>query len=103
MSGKTILRTIYLSAGAVIIASEAMAFNCSLPEGPDAPYSLYEKPSDKSKVLAIMPAGGRIRLPKEIRDKGGFTYVIWVPADPKIKRRLGWVDRLKTHGGECED
>ena len=94
-----------------LMATGAQAFNCSLPEGPKAPFYLYAKPDEKSKVLAVMPAGGHIKLPPgKIREKGGrldgtihWTYVIWTPEDPKAKSRRGWIDRSKTHGGECED
>lgn len=88
----------------LVAATEAPAFYCYVPQHPESPVALYEKPNDKSKVVLRMPPGSMIRSTDSIRERNGWVHVRWYKDQSAAKPGgKGWVVHEKVHGGECED
>ncbi|HRE20368.1 MAG TPA: hypothetical protein PKW21_04965 [Rhabdaerophilum sp.] len=82
----------------------AQAFNCYIPERPESPAALHEKPDPKSKVIARMAPGGMIKQVRNSPDRNGWVHVQWNPrSEDKSKPKRGWVVLDHVYGGECED
>ncbi len=100
----TIRRTALTALLLLIAAPAAQAFNCYIPERPESPAALHEKPDPKSKIIARMPPGGMIKQVRNSPDRGGWVHVQWNPrSEDKSKPKRGWVVLDHVYGGECED
>jgi hypothetical protein len=100
----------FKAAAAAIMAlglfsvSEAAAFYCYVPEKPESPVALREKPSDTAKLVVRMPPGSMIRSTNGVRERNGWVHVSWYAE--QLSKKVGgkgWVRHDLVYGGECED
>lgn len=88
----------------LLAASEAAAFYCHVPERPESPVALREKPDDGSRLVLTMPPGSMVRAVKGARERNGWVHVLWYPGQASKKEAgKGWVRHDLIYGGECED
>lgn len=88
----------------LLTASEASAFLCYVPEKPESPVALHEKPDVRSKIILRMPPGSMVRQAKGASDRNGWVHVLWYPGQASKKEAgKGWVRHDLIYGGECED
>jgi hypothetical protein len=91
--------------GATLLAvSTASAFFCYVPETPNGPIALREKPDAQAKIVAQMPPGTMVRKMSGKSEHKEWVRVFWIKeqGDKKPSGR-GWVVHQQIHGGECED
>jgi SH3-like domain-containing protein len=89
---------------ATISAAPASAFYCYVPEKPDGPIALRERPDDASRIVARMEPGGMVRMVVNRREPEGWVQVRW--QREALSRRFdatGWARRDQIRGGECAD
>lgn len=94
-----------VAAGAVPALSTASAFFCYVPEKPEGPAALRERPHPQAKIVAMMPAGSMVREAKGNSRRKEWVRVLWI-ADQARQSKVtarGWVIHSQIHGGECED
>lgn len=93
-----------LIALGLLTTSGASAFYCYVPEKPESPVALREKPDDGARLVLRMPPGSMVRSVKGARERGGWVHVLWFPAQASRKEGgKGWVRHDLIYGGECED
>jgi hypothetical protein len=84
--------------------SGASAFYCYVPEKPESPVALREKPDDGAKLVLRMPPGSMVRSTKGVRERNGWVHVLWYQSQASKKEAgKGWVRHDLIYGGECED
>lgn len=92
-------------AGATLLAvSTASAFFCYVPETPNSPVPLREKPDARAKIIAQLTPGTMVRETTGKSQHKEWVRVLWYKsqADAKPAAR-GWVVSTEIHGGECAD
>ncbi|MCZ8181887.1 MAG: hypothetical protein O9322_02870 [Beijerinckiaceae bacterium] len=94
-----------VAGGTLLAISTASAFFCYVPEKPEGPVALRERPDPQAKIVAMMPPGGMVREVKGNSRHKEWVQVLWI-ADQAQQKKVtgrGWVVHSQIHGGECED
>jgi hypothetical protein len=92
-------------AGATLLAvSTASAFFCYVPETPNSPVALRDKPDAQAKIVARLTPGTMVREATGKSQHKEWVRVLWYKSQGDAKPAArGWVVHTEIHGGECED